>query len=272
LALALHQHGTEDLGRRPFSDLDAGLLKARSYMRCCPAEPGTLFAKRQRRTSSEETRTAFGSALTHSETEYMKQIQLLLLIALTATTLGVSQNQAPAAAPQQSATAIASPDAQTQWIRILTPTAGQTLTANFVDLRFELVRPALNGEPNFIVQLDSTDPINMTSTDYTFPELQPGTHTIQVTLVDANNSPVQGGMATVRFKIATAPPAKSDSSHGTKQHFAHITGAPPSAPIPSELRNDGDPILPLAGSPLPLLSLIGFGLLIGGAAQAMRTR
>jgi hypothetical protein len=28
--------------------------------------------------------------------------------------------------------------------------------------------------------------------------------------------------------------------------------------------------LPMAGSPLPLLSLIGFGLLIGGAARAMR--
>ena len=35
----------------------------------------------------------------------------------------------------------------------------------------------------------------------------------------------------------------------------------PAAPIPPELRNQGDPDLPVKGSPLPLVSLIGFGLL-----------
>jgi hypothetical protein len=161
---------------------------------------------------------------------------------------------------------------QSTWIRILTPVAGQTLSANFVNLRFELMRPALTGEPNFLVQLDSADPVSMSDTDYTFSELQPGIHTIQVTLVDANNSPVEGGIATVRFKVPSAtPPAHGNSSRA--QHFASaIAGAAPAAPIPPELRNEGDPILPFAGSPLPLLSLIGFGLLIGGAAQAMRSR
>jgi hypothetical protein len=46
----------------------------------------------------------------------------------------------------------------------------------------------------------------------------------------------------------------------------------PAAPIPPELRNQGDPDLPLKGSPLPLVSLIGFGLLIGGVVPAMRAR
>jgi hypothetical protein len=46
----------------------------------------------------------------------------------------------------------------------------------------------------------------------------------------------------------------------------------PVAPIPPELRNQGDPDLPVKGSPLPLVSLIGFGLLIGGVVPAMRGR
>jgi hypothetical protein len=44
----------------------------------------------------------------------------------------------------------------------------------------------------------------------------------------------------------------------------------PVAPIPPELRNQADPDLPVKGSPLPLISLIGFGLLIGGVVPALR--
>ena len=46
----------------------------------------------------------------------------------------------------------------------------------------------------------------------------------------------------------------------------------PAAPIPPELRNEGDPDLPVKGSPLPLVSLIGFVLLISGVVPAMRNR
>jgi hypothetical protein len=207
----------------------------------------------------------------------MKQIQLLFLLLLVATALGAAQDQPSNAAPAanaQSATAIVNPNAQSASIRILTPVSGQTLTSNFVDVRFELVQPALSGEPNFIVQLDAADPVNTTSTDCTFSDLQPGVHSIQVTLVDANNSPIQGGAATVQFKVpSVSTPAHTDGSRGARPHSTRtIAGAPPAAPIPPELRKDGDLYLPLAGSPLPLISLIGFGLLLGGAAQTMRSR
>jgi hypothetical protein len=46
----------------------------------------------------------------------------------------------------------------------------------------------------------------------------------------------------------------------------------PAAPIPPELRSQGDPDVPIKGSPLPLVSLIGFGLLISGVLPAMRAR
>jgi hypothetical protein len=46
----------------------------------------------------------------------------------------------------------------------------------------------------------------------------------------------------------------------------------PEAPIPPELLAGGELNLPLAGSPLPLLSVIGFGLLMGGAVHTLRSR
>ena len=46
----------------------------------------------------------------------------------------------------------------------------------------------------------------------------------------------------------------------------------PAAPIPPELRSQGDPDLPVKGGPLPLVALIGFGLLISGILPAMRAR
>jgi hypothetical protein len=76
----------------------------------------------------------------------------------------------------------------------------------------------------------------------------------------------------VQFVVQSVPqPAHKSASREAKQYSRQmIAGAAPAAPIPPELRNDGDIKLPLAGSPLPILSLVGFGLLIGGAAQAMR--
>jgi hypothetical protein len=206
----------------------------------------------------------------------MKQIRLLLLFAFVATAFCAAQDQSSSTVPDANApsptTVIVHSDAPAPAVRILAPQSGQTLTSNFIDLHFELASPALSGEPNFLVQLDETDPVNTTSTEYTFSDLQPGLHIVRVTLVDANNSPVQGGSATVQFKVPSAStPAHSDGSHGVRLHSRTVAGAPPAAPIPPELRKDGDINLPLAGSPLPLISLIGFGLLIGGAAQTMRS-
>lgn len=215
----------------------------------------------------------------------MKQIRLLVLLALVATAVGITaQDQTTVAVPAdspQATTVIVSPDAQPSPVRILTPTAGQTLTSDFVQLSFELARPALSGEPNFLVQLDANDPIGMTDTSYTFSPIQPGNHTIRVTLVDANNMPIEGGTATVHFKVKQ--PAAGGGPGGAMQRPSgspangslasrSFAGPAPAEPIPPELRHGGDANLPLAGSPLPLLALIGFGLLIGGAAQAMRMR
>ncbi len=218
----------------------------------------------------------------------MKQIRLLILLALVATALGMPQQDqttvtVPAESPQGT-TVIVKPEPIPPPVTILTPAAGQTVAADYVHLRFELARPALSGEPNFLVQLDSHDPVTTSETSYTFSDVEPGVHTIRVTLVDANNIPIEGGTATVQFRVQSQQPAQNGGPSGAAQSprgglnrnrtlaGRTLAGAAPAEPIPPELRNDGDPNLPLAGSPLPLLSLIGFGLLIGGAAQAMRMR
>jgi hypothetical protein len=203
----------------------------------------------------------------------MKQIRLFVLFVFVAASLAVAQDQGSAAAgiPNPDAATV-NPETQPADVLILTPVAGQTLTSNSVDLHFELVQPAISGESKFLVRLDNADPIHSNSTDYTFPELLPGSHNIRVTLVDTNNSPVPGGSASVQFNIQSVPQAMHNSGSRKQYSRPTIAGAAPAAPIPPELRNDGDISLPMAGSPLPMLSLIGFGLLIGGAAQAMRKR
>lgn len=202
----------------------------------------------------------------------MKKFEYVLWFAFIAFSLSVAQNQPGIATSSQLPPGIAVPVEVPPAVRILTPLPGQTLKVRYVNVRFELVRPALTDEPNFLVQLDSSDPVNTSDTNYTFADLQPGMHTVRVTLVDANNTPVQGGTATVRFKVPSTHPASNSNS--TPQHFlgSSLQGAAPEDPIPPELRNDGDPKLPLAGSPLPVISVIGFGLLLGGAVQAMRGR
>jgi len=180
--------------------------------------------------------------------------------------------QQPAAIAANPQTGALGPASQVSAVHILTPSAGEALAADFVNVQYELVRPALSDEPNFLVQLDATDPIQTSETSHTFTDLQPGAHTVRVTLVDANKSPVQGGAATVHFKITANPAPARDGSRGALDSETDAMAAlTPSVPVPPELLANGDLNLPLAGSPLPLLSLIGFGLLIGGAARTMRT-
>lgn len=200
----------------------------------------------------------------------MKQVCLFVLLMLISAGLAGAQARNPVPSDQ----VLVNPQAQSAAIRILTPVAGETLGGSFVDLRFELVRPAASDEPNFLVQLDAHDPVNTSSTDYTFTDLQPGVHTVRVTLVDANNVPVDGGAATVQFKVPPPSnlPAKENTPHSDLRSDRIIAGAAPELPLPPELRRNSDMYLPMAGSALPVLSIIGFGLLLGGVVQTMRGR
>jgi hypothetical protein len=163
--------------------------------------------------------------------------------------------------------------AQATNLRILTPAQGAKLTADIVQVSYELINPAAADAPlpTFQLQLDGQDPVQTSSSDYTFTGLAPGQHTVLVELVDANGNPVPGSINAVQFVVlpgqqpgATQPqsrqPAGTNSSDSIRP--ASMNGE----------KNGRSPTLPEASSLLPLFSIIGFGVLLGGIVSAMKTR
>ncbi|HVP63537.1 MAG TPA: hypothetical protein VMT82_01505 [candidate division Zixibacteria bacterium] len=175
---------------------------------------------------------------------------------------------------------------QSAAIRILTPVAGQTLSSDFVDVRFEVVQPNPTDQNNFYVQLDGRDPVTLTTTEYTFKGLRPGPHSVVVTEVDANGTPVQGSRATVQFNVGqpqgAQPAGGSTGNTGASSQPRDMSSvldkaaADPNAAkvmlAATEREQSGGTQdgLPATGSSLPILSLVGFGVLVCGAVGAIR--
>ena len=165
---------------------------------------------------------------------------------------------------QAATTAGAAPPA----IRILAPKSGDNLSQSAVTVQFQLDNPGLaaGGFPNFSIQLDSRDPVVTAQTSQNFTGLNARPHVVVVQLVDANNTPIPGTRAETQFTVA--PPAVQPQP-----------ARPPGEQVKTELpqkddaaiSDHGEP-LPAASTALPLLSLIGFGALLGGVLSAMRTR
>ena len=169
-------------------------------------------------------------------------------------------------------------------VRILLPKNGAKISHNFVDIRYELAAPAAAGSPTFQVRLDAADPVRTTDTRYTFNGLNSGRHTASVEVVDANNIPVQGSRAEVSFRV-TAPPTQpaaptprslggpqlvsAVANEHTSAHFVNAGLPQEEAPTAEEHPYN---TLPQSGSSLPLLVLIGAGILVGGIVSALRTR
>ena len=197
----------------------------------------------------------------------MQKIARLFFVILMASALASGQNtsqpsgRAGGSTPAPNTTV--NPAPQSAIIQILTPVQGQASASNIVQLRYQLTNPAANaGSPNYRIQLDSADPVTTSDTEYTFTGLAPGKHSISVVLVDANGTPILGGRSAVQFSIkdptATAP--------------TNAPANPPRASItPQELGGTMSDETSMASSnSLPLLSLIGFGVLIGGVATGKR--
>lgn len=207
----------------------------------------------------------------------MKTVRYLVLGALlTITGLAGAQTTPPARQPggtdPSAGTVNAAP--QSRLLRILTPVASQKLNNKAITVRFELVNQgAYAGTPNFLVQLDGGDPVRTSTTEQTFTGLAAGNHSVTVSLVDANDTPIPGSRATVQFTVA--PQNASPASQGAAQPKADnrdlkLGGYNFKKPDPTQDAADAD--LPKANSPLPLISVIGFGILVGGIVSAMKTR
>jgi len=210
----------------------------------------------------------------------MKLIEKFVLIAvLTITQLAFSQAGSAPLSRQPGGTdpsaGTVNPAPQSTLIRILTPVASQKLNDNFTTVRFELINPsAYAGTPNFQLQMDGNDPVTTSATQQPFTGLASGAHTITVQMVDANGTPVPGGRAAVQFFVSPAttqtgerPPGAASTTVPRKPFsFAGLKF------LAQPKVEDVDSDLPPASSPLPLISIIGFGILVGGIISAMKTR
>lgn len=206
----------------------------------------------------------------------------LILIALLTFTLFVGVQTASAATYSRGtgvtspAGALLYPASQDALVRILSPTASQRLSSNAATIRFELTNPdAVQGTPNFLVQMDGTDPVTTSQKQQVFTGLAAGAHTVTVELTDAAGIPVQGRRAAVQFFVAP-PQAQSVTPVGNaktapSKRELKIGGMKFQRPDPATLDED-ESNLPPASSPLPLISIIGFGVLVGGIVSAMKTR
>jgi len=163
------------------------------------------------------------------------------------------------------------PAPQSQLIRILTPVSGQASASNSILLRYQLTNPAASaGSPNFQLQMDGQDPITTTATEYTFTGLSSGKHSITVVLVDANGTPVGNGSSTVQFTVKNqvAPPTTGSVGNAPSASDA----ATLASSTPAELGGTIESQPSVASNSMPVVSLIGFGVLIGGVASAFKTR
>lgn len=156
-------------------------------------------------------------------------------------------------------------------LRIVSPKVGEKIGSTAVTLQYQLTDNAASASasPTYRVQLDGRDPAETLDTQYSFTGLAPGDHTIVVELVDANHTPIAGSQATVHFKTFT--PGTTNDNQRPQTTGSLIPPPIVKANMPIPATNPADQ-LPSAGGELPLLSMVGFGVLVGGVISAMRTR
>lgn len=155
---------------------------------------------------------------------------------------------------------------QTGAVRIVSPKSGDKLVNNFVEVRYEMAAPvSAAGTPTFRLRLDERDPITTTDLSHTFTNLSAGTHTLTVEVVDANGTPVSGSVAQIEFSVVVGQSAPNKLPRPS----GRLKNAGEYRPVAWQNTDDRDR-LPQTGSSLPLLSVIGLGVLIGGLASALK--
>ena len=198
-------------------------------------------------------------------------LAVALSVGLSAQTTPPSTNTGGANAP----TAV-NPAPASSSLRILTPVANQKHTSNAVNVRWQLTNEALAaGVPNYEVQLDGADPITTSTTEQVFSGLAPGVHTVVIRLVDANGTPIAGGSSQVQFVVT--PPEQAAPANPRPQSNAsfprvELVNAAYIQDRQPEKDQRGEAPLPSSASALPLLSIVGFGALVGGVVSARKTR
>jgi len=189
----------------------------------------------------------------------MKNFRIFVLILLVAIAAPFAVHyRAWALVSSQSGEGVAAQSVQPSSLRIVSPKPNEKLAQTFVAVQFQQISPASPaGTPTYELRLDGRDPVQTTDTSYTFNGLSPGSHDLVIQIVDANGTPVSGTRSEVKFVIVN--PVATAGTTGQALNLPVL----PQTPLTD---------LPNGNSSLPLLSIIGFGILVGGVISALRTR
>jgi len=147
-------------------------------------------------------------------------------------------------------------------LRIISPKPNEELTQTFVAVRFQSASPAsASGTSSYELRLDGREPVQTGDSSYTFNGLALGTHYLTVQATDVGGAPLSGAFAEVKFAVAAPTTSAKATSLGQASYL-------PDLPLPLPPASN----LPGGNGSLPLLSVIGFGILVGGVISALRTR
>jgi hypothetical protein len=187
----------------------------------------------------------------------MKNFRIVVLILFLAIAAPLVRHHAWALGPQSGVGA--AQRVQPSALQIVSPKVNEKLAQTFVTVQYPA---SASSSPTYELRLDGRDPVQISDTSYTFNGLTPGSHDLIVQVVDPNGTPVTGTRSEVKF-VSVNP--SSPQGKGSGGEAANL----PSLPLQQAPSNND---LPNGNSSLPLLSVIGFGILVGGVISALRTR
>jgi hypothetical protein len=215
----------------------------------------------------------------------MKVLRVYVLTAIMLTVPIWTWSQSPGSSPTAPSTGQTAPPSSDQSqgttatsaaLEILSPKANENVVSSVVTVRYDLLDEAVtaSSSPIYRLRLDGREPVETTNSNYSFTGLKAGNHVLAVELVDANHTPILGSGTEVHFTSSNQPPAAVGQQAQPQQQPPQAELQPPSIhkaklPLPP---GSGSDELPSAGGELPLLSMVGFGVLVGGLISAMRTR
>ncbi len=154
-------------------------------------------------------------------------------------------------------------------IHIVSPAFGENLEGTSVSIRYEVSSTKrIPAHPTmFRIQMDSLPPVETIENAYTFDSLAPGQHDVTVELLDSRSRPVSSSLVKTSF-VSAVPDTNS-----TAELVVEPMLPPTLQKVAMFLPQAAAPIDPGDGSgEMPLLSVIGLGVLVGGMVSAMKTR
>jgi hypothetical protein len=191
----------------------------------------------------------------------MRTLRLIAILVLASFSMAFSQD-----ARKTSQAASAKPATPAKAVHILAPGTDQTVEGASVAVRYEISahRRASARPVNFRIQLDSQPPVETVDTSYTFDNVTPGPHAVSVELTDAKHRPIASSQVVSSFLVDAPEPSQVVVEPMLPPTLQKVAMFLPQAAAPLD---SGD-----GSGEMPLLSAIGFGVLVGGMVSAMKTR